>query len=100
MFNFPSTSDFEKISASLVAPAHYAAPIPVWPVHPVPVLQDSTDNDNTHSEGSDVETEKEWLDEAQLTELTQRFPFKVSEAMVIEVHPFFFFDLRLINVCL
>jgi len=80
---FPS-ADFEKISASLVT------------AHPLPIQEDSTDPGDTDGEGSGVETEKEWLDEAQLTELAQKFSSKASEVMVIEVRPyFFFFDLRL-----
>jgi hypothetical protein len=81
-------ADFEKISVSVVAPTP-VTPIP-GPAHPFPVEEDFTDNVDTDGD-SDVETEKEWFDEAQLTELTQRFPSKVSEAMVNEVRPFFFF---------
>ena len=90
-----STTDFEKLSASLFAPAHHATPIPVQLAHLFPVqnldpaLADG-ENDDIDSDDS-VETEREWIDEAQLTELTQRFPSCVSEAMAIEVCRRFFF---------
>ena len=83
-------ADFEKISVSVVTPTP-ATPIP-GPAHPLPVEEDFTDDVDTDGD-SDIETEKEWFDEAQLTELTQRFPSKVLEAMVNEVRPFFFFGL-------
>jgi hypothetical protein len=86
----------EKFSASAVAPAHHAAPIPVQRAHPLPLqhlasaLTGNGGND-TDSDDSGAETEKEWIDESQLTELALRFPSNASEAMAIEVHDNFLF---------
>ena len=78
-----------------MAPARHAMPIPVpvpaqstRPSLPAQHLASAlTDNegDNTDSDDGGVETEKEWLDEAQLTVLASRFPSKVSDAMAAEV---------------
>src|SRR5260221_4032739 len=87
---FPA--DLETFSASLVAPTRHATPIPVQSTRPLgfpaqhlaSALTDD-EGDNTDSDDGGVETEKEWLDEAQLTVLASRFPSRVSETMAIEV---------------
>jgi hypothetical protein len=46
------------------------------------------DLDTSHfdvSDNSDVESERDWLDEPQVTEPARRHPSKMSEAAVIEV---------------
>jgi hypothetical protein len=43
------------------------------------------DNIDTDSNDSGVKTEIEWAEDAQLAELAQMVPSKVSEAMLIEV---------------
>ena len=91
---FPSTTDFEKISASLFAPTRHPTLIPVGPPFAVQRLDSARtekENNDTDSDDSGVETKKEWIDKDQLTELAQRFPSKVSEVMIIEVHQHFFF---------
>ncbi len=43
-----------------------------------------------NGDDSEVETERKWLDESQLTGLAQRVPSNILEAIVIEVRLFFF----------
>ena len=82
------TADFEKISASLFAPAPHPTPIPVQLVAPSNV---DKVNDNLDDDDSGADTDQEWLDESHFTELALRFPSNVSEALAIEVRHFFFF---------
>jgi hypothetical protein len=75
-----------------VAPARHATPIPVQSIRPSGLSArhlasacNDDEGDDTNSDDSGAETEKEWLDEAQLTVLASRFPSNVSEAMAAEV---------------
>jgi hypothetical protein len=92
-------ADLEKISVLLVAPIHHVTPIPMQSTHPLGLpaqclASTLTDNegDNTGSDDGGVEMEKEWLDKAQLTILTTRFPSsRVLEVTAIKVCQLTFF---------
>jgi hypothetical protein len=92
---------WEKFSASSVVPvprcAGSAAPIPMQHVHPLPCQRLASTftgdgGNDTDSDGSGAETEREWLDESDLAKLALRFPNNVSEAMAIEVRNNFLFS--------
>jgi hypothetical protein len=87
-------TDFKKFPASLV-PARHPMPVPTQLQAPSNSGKDSNDLDG---DDSGVETEREWFEESQLTEVAQRFSSKTSAAMATKVRLFFFFSLRLIHV--
>ena len=73
---------------SVFAPAHHPTPIPVGPGFIVQRLGPAAtekDNIDTDSVDSGNETEVEWTDDAQLGELAQSAPSKVSEVMLVKV---------------
>ncbi len=84
-----TAADLGNFSASLFAPTPQPSPIPLRlaPSNSTEEIDDFDSND------SGVETEPEFLNEAQLTELAQRFPSNsnMPEAVAIEVRLFFFF---------
>ena len=71
-----------------MSPASCPTPIPA---QCLPPSDSGKDNDNPDDDDSGLETEQEWLDESELTELARKFPSKMSEAMAIEVRQNFFF---------